>query len=320
MSASLALIFPGQGSQSLGMLSELSVEYPEVRKVFEEVSVVLREDIGALIANGPLERLNQTEHTQVAMLAADVAVFRVIASRIDLPSNTYFAGHSLGEYAALVCAGAISLEEAVPLVQKRGQLMQETVPLGKGAMAAIVGLDDSAVESLCQRVSTASHMVEPANYNAIGQVVVAGHTEAVALAIEEANRLGARLAMLIPVSVPCHCQLLKPASLRFEPFVLDAHFSTPSFPVLSTVDLSQYETPRAIQQNLIAQLYLPVRWVELIQTLHQRGVTHLFECGPGKVLSGLVKRIEKSLSVQSINHPESLENALSVLNQIKEST
>ncbi len=320
MHASLALIFPGQGSQSLGMLSELSVEYPEVKEVFEEVSDALGEDIGALVAHGPIEKLNQTEYTQVAMLAADVAVFKALSSRVDLPENTYFSGHSLGEYAALVCAKALSLQDAARLVRKRGQLMQETVPLGKGAMAAIVGLDDEVVAALCQRVSKANCTVEPANYNAIGQVVVAGHAEAVSLAIDEANAVGARLAMLIPVSVPCHCQLLKPASLDFEAFVLATNFSKPSFPVISTVDLTEYQTPAAIQKNLIAQLYLPVRWVELIQMLHQKGVKNLIECGPGKVLSGLVKRIEKSLSVHSVNHPESLNEALVVLNQIKEST
>ncbi len=314
----IALIFPGQGSQSLGMLSELALQHPEVKQVFDEVSDTLNDDIWALISEGPLERLNQTEYTQVAMLAADVAVFNVLRSHTQLPNTMYFAGHSLGEYAALVCADALSLSAAAKLVQKRGQLMQETVPLGKGAMAAIVGLEESVVKDLCQRVSQEGACVEPANYNAIGQVVVAGHAAAVSLAIEEAQRLGAKLATRIPVSVPCHCELLRPASLRFQAFVLATHFTKPVYPVLSTVDLEPYERPEKIRENLIAQLYLPVRWVELIQQLHARHVTHLFECGPGKVLSGLVKRIEKTLSVQSMNSPASLNEALLILNKMRD--
>ncbi len=319
MHTPIALVFPGQGSQSLGMLSELAAEHPLVKHVFDEVSHVLNEDIWTLVSEGPLERLNQTEYTQVAMLAADVAVFRVLQSQAKLPETMYLAGHSLGEYAALVCAEALSLSDAAMLVRKRGQLMQETVPLGKGAMAAIVGLDDDVVEALCERVSRPESLVEPANYNAIGQVVVAGHAEAVSLAVEEAQQLNARLAMVIPVSVPCHCELLRPASLRFESFVLTTPFMKPKYPVLSTVDLSQYETIEAIQSNLIAQLYLPVRWVELIQKLHAHHVKYIFECGPGKVLSGLVKRIEKTLPVQSIYHPASLNDALLILNQLKDS-
>lgn len=317
---SVAMIFPGQGSQSLGMLSELALECPEVGAVFDEVSQVLSEDIWTLVSEGPVERLNQTEYTQVAMLAADVAVFRALQARIDLPSSMYFAGHSLGEYAALVCAEALALADAALLVRKRGQLMQETIPLGKGAMAAIVGLDDETVKLLCERVSRPECRVEPANYNAIGQVVVAGHTEAVAAAVAEAQQLNAKLATVIPVSVPCHCELLRPASLRFEPVVLETPFQKPKYSVLSTVDLSEYDSVEGIKRNLIAQLYLPVRWVELIQQLHVRGVKHLFECGPGKVLSGLVKRIEKSLPVQSIHHPASLSDALVTLHQLREPT
>jgi [acyl-carrier-protein] S-malonyltransferase len=319
--APVALIFPGQGSQSLGMLSDLAIEYTEIRSVFDEVSQVLGEDVWDLVSNGPVERLNQTEYTQVAMLAADVAVFRALKSRVALPEQLYFAGHSLGEYAALVCAEAVSLSDAAVLVRKRGQLMQETVPLGQGAMAAIVGLTDEEVQTLCQRVSHPNNHVEPANYNAIGQVVIAGHAQAVSLAVDEASRLGAKLAMVIPVSVPCHCELLRPASAHFESFVLNTRFTQPKYQVWSTVDVLPYQTAEGIQKNLIEQLYLPVRWVELIQKFHaQQHVRYLFECGPGKVLSGLVKRIERGLSVQSISSPDSLNEAVILLSQQKERT
>lgn len=306
-----AFIFPGQGSQTIGMLSDLATEYFTVRAVFEEVSDALQYDVWKLTQEGPLEVLNQTAHTQVAMLAADIAVFRVIESAI--PSNSILAGHSLGEYAALVAAKVITLTDAAHLVQRRGQLMQETIPLGKGAMAAIVGLTDEQVKQICLDASTQMHQVSPANFNAIGQVVVAGHTEAVEKAITLAIQANARLATLIPVSVPCHCDLLRPAADQFMNVLQQVSFSKPERLVLSTVDLNDYSSMDDIPSKLASQLYLPVRWVEIIQKMQHQGVTQLFECGPGKVLGGLVKRIDKSLAIISINQPSSVQEAKNIL-------
>jgi [acyl-carrier-protein] S-malonyltransferase len=309
MNQRIACIFPGQGSQFIGLLSSLAQQYPLVREVFDEVSAAVHYDVWQLSQTGPIEQLNQTAHTQVVMLAADVAVFRVLAQqKPDL--SCYFAGHSLGEYAALVCAGALSLSHAAPLVQARGQCMQDTVPLGVGAMAAIVGLTDQQVEQLCQAVSTPQALVSPANYNAIGQVVIAGHTAAVNAAIQEAELLNARLAKIIPVSVPCHCALLTQAAENFSGILAQTVFTPPAHTVISSVDLNEYHDVEQMRRVLAAQLYMPVRWVETVQSLQQRGVELMFECGPGKVLSGLIKRIDKTIDVISIQDPESLAQAL----------
>ena len=309
MSKLIACVFPGQGSQSIGMLSALAARYSLVREIFAEVSEAVHYDVWQLTQTGPLEQLNQTTHTQVAMLAADVAVYRTLCAQLpDL--ICYLAGHSLGEYAALVAASALSLTDAARLVQARGQCMQDTVPLGAGAMAAVIGLTDEQVEQLCQAVSTPLATVSPANYNAIGQVVIAGHTAAVNTAIAQAEQLGARLAKLIPVSVPCHCALLAPAAEQFAAVLAEINFSIPERVVISSVDLSEYRTPVQIRNTLAAQLYLPVRWVETIQALQQREVALLLECGPGKVLAGLSKRIDKTLAVVSIIDPESLAQAV----------
>ncbi len=316
--STIAFVFPGQGSQSLGMLSELAAENPNVNALFDEVSEQLNYDVWKLTQEGPLEVLNQTAHTQVAMLTADVAVFRVLEKLIPIPKSVLLAGHSLGEYSALVCADALSLTDAARLVQIRGQLMQETVPLGQGAMAAIVGLSDDAVALICQNVSSTTEYVSPANYNAIGQIVIAGHTQAVEKAIAKANEEGARLAMMIPVSVPCHCDLLRPAATRFSESLNGISFKNPIRPVISSVDLKQYGDLGDMRAKLAAQLYLPVRWVETIQSMQQQGVTHIFECGPGKVLSGLIKRIDKSLNVLSINTPETIHEAQVAIQSSKE--
>ena len=307
--STIAFVFPGQGSQSIGMLSELATENPLVHLLFDEVSDELHYDIWKLTQEGPEERLNQTAHTQVAMLTADVAIFRVLAESAPIPQSALLAGHSLGEYSALVCAGALSLRDAARLVQARGELMQETVPLGQGAMAAIVGLSDDDVVLICKNVSSSTERVSPANYNAIGQVVVAGHTQAVEHAIVKANEAGARLAKIIPVSVPCHCDLLRPAAKYFSEILKHVAFQKPLRSVISTIDLKRYDALDEMRTKLAAQLYLPVRWVETMQLMQQQGVTHVFECGPGKVLSGLIKRIDKSFSVSSVNNPETLHEA-----------
>lgn len=304
-----AIVFPGQGSQSIGMLSEFTQYAPVIQEVFTIVSDRLGYDLWALTQHGPEEQLNQTEHTQVAMLAADVAIFKIIQKLAPTKAKC-MAGHSLGEYAALVAADAIRLADAAQLVANRGKLMQTHVPLGQGAMAAIVGLSDEKVRSICEQISTPNHEVTPANYNAIGQVVIAGHTAAIELAIHTCENEGAKLAKLIPVSVPCHCPLLKEAAEAFEEPLAHATFRTPSLAVISNVDLSIYESPKQIRNLLKQQLYCPVRWVETIQKMKTFEVEQVIESGPAKVLSGLIKRIDRTLMTTSINNDESLKEAL----------
>lgn len=304
-----AFVFPGQGSQSIGMLGELADAYPIIIEFFSSVSEHIGYDLWDLVQRGSEKKLNQTEHTQVAMLVADVAVSKLLEEQGV--NAVMMAGHSLGEYAALVCSGAIDLVDAAVLVQKRGQLMQETVPLGQGMMAAIIGLTDEDVQMLCMKASTATEQVSPANYNAIGQVVIAGHTAAVEQAIKLANERGARLATTIPVSVPCHCLLLTEAARQFAESLQNTNFTVPTVPVISNVDLSIYNSTEQIRTLLREQLYRPVRWVETIQLMKQKGIEQIIECGPGKVLSGLIKRIDKSIRVMNVNDIMSYEHVLS---------
>lgn len=297
-----AFIFPGQGSQTVGMLQDLAEQYPVILSVFNQVSDKLGYDVWHLVQTGPIETLNQTQYTQVAMLTADVAVCRALqASHSNSALPKWMAGHSLGEYAALVCAGAIDLTSAAWLVSERGRLMQLHVPLGVGAMAAIVGLTDEQVVSICVEASNVSEIVEPANYNAIGQVVIAGHMAAVERAIALAESQQARLAKQIPVSVPCHCSLLKTASEEFRHALEQVKWNVPETAVINNVAVEVYRNAEQIKSTLVEQLYSPVRWVETIQKMKSEGVTSVIECGPGKVLSGLVKRIDKSIEV--INDP-----------------
>ncbi|CEG56749.1 ACP S-malonyltransferase [Legionella fallonii] len=307
-----AFVFPGQGSQSVGMLSDFMPQYPIITDFFAEASDAVGYNLWQLIQNGPKEKLNQTEHTQVAMLTADVAIYKLLIQQgLSLP--LIMAGHSLGEYAALVCAGSMSLTDAVRLVAKRGQLMQQAIPLGLGAMAAIVGLTDEQVEALCQQASQPNERVSPANYNAIGQVVVAGHTPAVERVIALADEEGARLAKIIPVSVPCHCSLLSDAAELFADDLARVEFKNPSIDVISNVDLSIYHSAQHIRTKLKEQLYSPVRWVETIQLFKNQGIELIVECGPGKVLNGLVKRIDRSLNTISIYDTISLDQVLEQL-------
>jgi len=299
-----SFVFPGQGSQSIGMLSALADMYPVVGETFKEASESVGFDVWQLVQEGPEDKLSQTEYTQVSMLAADVAVYRILEQENKHQCHV-MAGHSLGEYAALVCAKAISLAEAAPLVMKRGQLMQENVPLGTGAMAAIIGLSDSDVDALCQQASIAKEQVSPANYNAIGQVVVAGHTPAVERAVQNASDRGAVLAKIIPVSVPCHCSLLTDAADKYAEYLDKITFKVPEVNVISNVDLCVYENDRQIRERLREQLYSPVRWVETIQIMNKMGVDTVIECGPGKVLTGLVKRINRQLTAISLTDPKS---------------
>lgn len=293
-----AIVFPGQGSQSVGMLQDLAIAYPSVLSVFTRVSDRLGYDVWQMVQDGPETVLNQTMYTQVAMLTADVALFTLLQEQRSY-APTIMAGHSLGEYAALVCAQSLSLEDAAELVQTRGRLMQETIPAGLGGMAAIVGFTDEQVLEICLQCSNTSEQVTPANYNALGQVVIAGHINAVQKAITLAETSGAKLARLIPVSVPCHCSLLKPAAVHFAKALQDVSFQVPTIPVISNVDLSVYQSADHIRTLLTQQLYSPVRWVETIQRMKAQDVELLIECGPGKVLSGLIKRIDKTLQVMS---------------------
>lgn len=304
-----AFVFPGQGSQSVGMMSDFLPQYSIVTDVFTEASMALGYDLWQLAQNGPKETLDKTEYTQVVMLAADVAVYRLMLQQ-GISQPRMMAGHSLGEYAALVCANALTLSEAIQLVAKRAQHMQEAIPLGVGAMAAIIGFTDQHVENLCQQVSSSTQKVTPANFNAIGQVVVAGHTEAVERLVALADQEGARLAKVIPVSVPCHCSLLLEAAELFAEDLAMTHFKTPQLQVISNVDLSSYQSAQDIREKLKQQLYSPVRWVETIQLFKNSGIELILESGPGKVLTGLTKRIDKSISAFCVYDTISLDQIL----------
>lgn len=317
MKSTLAFVFPGQGSQHIGMLSELASVYPQVIDMFGAVSDRLGYDLWKLVQQGPEDRLNQTEQTQAAMLTSDVAIYRILEQRLGC-KPAMMAGHSLGEYAALVCANAISLVDAAELVSHRGRLMQEAVPLGLGSMAVIVGLPDDKIESICVTASTAQEQVTPANYNAIGQVVIAGHSSAVVRAMALAEDVGARMAKVIPVSVPCHCPLLTQAADRFEAYLQAVSFRSPELQVISNVDLSIYESPEQMRCLLKEQLYRPVRWVETIQLMSQKNIQHIIECGPGKVLNGLVKRIDNSLNPMSVYDSLSLDAVLAKIGLLPE--
>lgn len=307
-----AFIFPGQGSQSIGMLSDFIPQYPIISEAFAEASAAVGYDVWSLIQNGPVERLNQTEHTQVAMLTSDVAIAKLLVQQ-GVPYPQFMAGHSLGEYAALVAAESLTLAEAARLVARRGQLMQAAVPIGKGAMAAIVGLTDEHVRQLCLDATRPMDEVNPANFNAIGQVVVAGHTTAVERLIELAQAADARLAKIIPVSVPCHCSLLTEAANAFAEDLAQIDFKKPKTKVISNVDLSTYNSAQDIRARLTEQLYSPVRWVETIQLFKNQGIELAIECGPGKVLSGLIKRIDRDINTVSVYDSISLDQVMDQL-------
>ncbi len=312
MTQKLAIVFPGQGSQSVGMLSEL-VQHDIVKQTFAEVSAALGYDLLALVADGPEADLNETQRTQPALLTASVAVWRLWQQQGgSMPA--YFAGHSLGEYSALVCGGVLSLADAVRLVEKRGNYMQQAVPAGVGGMSAIIGLDDSAIATACAEAAE-GEVVAPVNYNSPGQVVIAGHKAAVERAGELCKAAGAKRALPLPVSVPSHCALMRPAAEQLAVDLAALHFTTPQVPVVNNVDVSIAVDGAAIKDALIRQLYSPVRWTETINWLASQGVTDVIELGAGKVLSGLIKRIDKNLISNSVNDQASLQAALSQLTQ-----
>ncbi len=310
---SLAFVFPGQGSQSLTMLSDLAVQFPEVQQTFSQASEVLGYDLWDLVSNGPVEELNQTDKTQPAMLAAGIAVWRCWQKTTAIKPN-YFAGHSLGEYTALVAAGSLDFLDAIKLVSQRGQFMQQAVPAGEGAMAAILGLDDDTVIALCDEAA-ASGVVEAVNFNSPGQVVIAGSTEAVNKAIELAKEQGAKRALLLPVSVPSHCALMKPAAENLALVLNDITVKAPETPVVHNVSVTSTTDSDEIKSLLAQQLHSPVRWVETIQYIAEKGVDKIIECGPGKVLAGLTKRIDKSVVAYPVLDIATLEKAVQALGE-----
>lgn len=297
-----AFIFPGQGSQSMGMLAEFS-DNQQVTETFELASDALGYNLWDLCQNGPEENLNQTDKTQPALLTASVALWRVWQQRAPVP--TLLAGHSLGEYSALVCAGIIDFVDAVKLVEKRGLFMQQSVPAGVGKMAAIIGLDDDKVEQACASAA-GNEVVSPVNYNSPGQIVIAGNAEAVERAIEACKESGAKRAMPLAVSVPSHCMLMKPASEQLAEELQTIEFSVSDIKVVNNVDVKIETEASRIKDALVRQLYCPVRWSECINFMAKQGVDHLVECGPGKVLSGLNRRINRSLTSSQINQIDSL--------------
>lgn len=303
-----AFVFPGQGSQTVGMLAELAAENAQVEATFREASDALGYDLWQLVQQGPAEELNKTWQTQPALLAASVAIFRVLQSK-GAAQPTLMAGHSLGEYSALVCAGVLNFADAIKLVELRGKLMQEAVPEGTGAMQAIIGLDDASIRTACEE-SAQGQVVSPVNFNSPGQVVIAGNKEAVERAGAACKAAGAKRALPLPVSVPSHCALMKPAAEKLAVALESITFNAPTVPVVNNVDVKCETEGAAIRSALVRQLYSPVRWTESVEFLAAQGVEQLLEIGPGKVLTGLTKRIVDSLSAAAVNDSASLSAAL----------
>ncbi len=309
--SAFSIVFPGQGSQSVGMLKTLADDFSSVGDTFTEASDTLGFDLWKLVLEGPKEALNQTQNTQPAMLAAGVAVWRVWQAQGGA-APVVMAGHSLGEYSALVCAGAMGFADAVSLVAKRGRFMQEAVPEGTGAMAAILGLDDDKVRDVCAAAAE-SQVVEAVNFNSPGQVVIAGSKAAVDRACGLAKEAGAKRALPLPVSVPSHCALMKPAAERLAEQLQDIAIEMPSIPVLHNVDVAVAADTGAIRARLAEQLHHPVRWVETIQSISERGIDKIVEAGPGKVLTGLNKRIDRKLTGFAVLDSDTLNAALEAL-------
>ncbi|MBW5816202.1 ACP S-malonyltransferase [Yersinia kristensenii] len=303
-----AMVFPGQGSQSLGMLADLAAQFPIVEETFSEASSVLGYDLWQLVQQGPAEELNKTWQTQPALLTASVAIWRVWQHQGGkLP--TMMAGHSLGEYSALVCAGVLEFKQAVRLVELRGKLMQEAVPEGTGAMYAIIGLDNESIAKACEE-SAQGQVVSPVNFNSPGQVVIAGNKDAVERAGAACKAAGAKRALPLPVSVPSHCALMKPAADKLAVALEEIEFQAPLFPVVNNVDVKTEVSPEAIRSALVRQLYNPVRWTECVEFMASEGVELLLEVGPGKVLTGLTKRIVDTLVAAPVNDVATLTSAL----------
>ncbi|UXA35669.1 ACP S-malonyltransferase [Proteus terrae] len=303
-----AMVFPGQGSQSVGMLAELAEQYPIVIETFAQASDVLGYSLWDLVQNGPEEELNKTWKTQPALLAASVAIWRVWQEKQGKMPQM-MAGHSLGEYSALVCAGVIDFAAAIKLVELRGQLMQEAVPAGTGAMYAIIGLDNDAIAKACEEAAQ-GQVVSPVNFNSPGQVVIAGNKEAVERAGVLCKEVGAKRALPLAVSVPSHCALMKPAADKLAVALQEIEFKQPEIQVVNNVDVIAQTDANAIREALVRQLYNPVRWTETVELIAEKGITQLLEIGPGKVLTGLTKRISKEMNAAAVNDIASLDVAL----------
>ncbi|MDH5485137.1 MAG: ACP S-malonyltransferase [Gammaproteobacteria bacterium] len=300
-----ACVFPGQGSQSIGMMAELAEQHSEVKELFARASDALGYDLWQRVSEGPAEELNKTECTQPAMLTAGVAAWKLLRKSTDF-EPVIMAGHSLGEYTALVCAGALKFEDAVKLVAERGRLMQAAVPDGVGAMAAILGLDDDQVRQVCAQASS-DKVVQAVNFNSPGQVVIAGHTEAVQKAMELAKEAKAKRAIQLPVSVPSHSSLMTGAAAQLAEYLATVEINTPRIPVLHNVDAKAHSDAAEIADCLQKQLYNPVLWVDTVNNIIAQGVNATVECGPGKVLAGLNKRIDKSVESYTIDSVDSLD-------------
>lgn len=303
-----AFVFPGQGSQAVGMLADLAASYPIIEDTFREASAALGYDLWALTQQGPAEELNKTWQTQPALLAASVAIYRVW-QQLGGKMPALMAGHSLGEYSALVCAGVLDFADAIRLVELRGRLMQEAVPAGTGAMSAIIGLDDTAIAKACEEAAQ-GQVVSPVNFNSPGQVVIAGNKEAVERAGAACKGAGAKRALPLPVSVPSHCALMKPAADKLAVALEEITFNQPAVQVVNNVDVKCETSPEAIRSALVRQLYNPVQWTKSVEFMAAQGVTQLLEVGPGKVLTGLTKRIVDTLTALAINEPATLSAAL----------
>jgi [acyl-carrier-protein] S-malonyltransferase len=304
----IAVVFPGQGSQTLGMLADLAAAHPVVEETFVEASSALGYDLWQLVQQGPAEELNKTWQTQPALLAASVAIWRVWQQQ-NGTQPVLMAGHSLGEYSALVCAGVLDFKQAISLVELRGKLMQEAVPAGTGAMYAIIGLDNDAIAKACEE-SAQGQVVSPVNFNSPGQVVIAGNKEAVERAGAACKAAGAKRALPLPVSVPSHCALMKPAADKLAVALENVTFNAPQYSVVNNVDVKVETSPEAISSALVRQLYSPVRWTESVEFMAAQGVEQLLEVGPGKVLTGLTKRIVDTLTAAAVNDTASLTAAL----------
>ncbi|MCX2981378.1 [acyl-carrier-protein] S-malonyltransferase [Halieaceae bacterium IMCC14734] len=309
----IAFVFPGQGSQKVGMLAAAAAAYPIIGDTFAEASTVLGYDLWDLVQNGEQEQLNLTETTQPVLLTSSVALYRAwLAAGGAVPA--LMAGHSLGEFSALVCAGALEFSVAVKLVQQRGSFMQTAVPVGEGAMAAIIGLEDDAINAACAAAAAESgEVVAAVNFNSPGQVVIAGKSAAVEAAITLCKAAGAKRALPLPVSAPFHTELMRPAGEKLAEAMAAIEFSAPQVPVVHNVHAAMESDPAAIPELLVRQIYSPVQWTGCVQAMTAAGITRVVECGPGKVLSGLNRRIDKSLSSFNIEEPEALQNTVTEL-------
>ena len=304
----IAIVFPGQGSQSVGMMTDWGDYQDVVIDIFEQASDSLGYDLWEVVSQGPAERLNSTEVTQPAMLCAGVASWQIIREINGIPKAQIMAGHSLGEYTALVCADSLNIDSAIKLVAERGKLMQSAVAAGEGSMAAIIGLADEDVVKACSQVQ--SGIVEAVNFNAPGQVVIAGQKLSVDEAMENAKTLGAKRALPLPVSVPSHCSLMQEAADKLLVTLESTNISMPKIPVIHNQNARVADSVAEIRQLLKKQLYQPVKWVESVQGMHSQGVECIIECGPGKVLAGLTRRIEKSLRAEAVFNMASLEKTI----------